>query len=74
MMRLSCLSEQLVRSWEQLVLKDTKKGFYYALHVTETIIRVSQRLLYVPFAAKKQVARLILIYYIVQNVTFVLSL
>jgi len=31
MMRLSCLSEQLVRSWEQLVLKDTKKGFYYAL-------------------------------------------
>jgi len=30
-MRLSCLSEQLVRSWEQLVLKDTKKGFYYAL-------------------------------------------
>ena len=27
MMRLSCLSEQLVRSWEQLVLKDTKKGF-----------------------------------------------
>jgi len=34
MMRLSCFSEQLVRSWEQLVLKDTKKGFYYALCIS----------------------------------------
>ena len=27
MMRLSCLPEQLIRSSEQLVLMDTKKGF-----------------------------------------------
>ena len=32
------LSEQLVRSWEQLVLKDTKKGFYYALGYASVLI------------------------------------
>ena len=42
-MRLSFLPEQLVRSSQQLVLKDTKKGFYWALRCAMNVIELAVR-------------------------------